>query len=161
MDEKTLAALASSVVAIIIAVVSLATARLNRSLILKAEEKAKRGELVRAKGLEVTDTLLDAIWEVIRSIGNVRSSLRNDSGLDIEDSDANKEWEEIVHKLKVLSRLRFRTAPYLSEELDSQLDRISRMREWELTKSFLDHKERELEEIAKAISAICRKEYLS
>jgi len=160
MDEKIIVALVASFTAIVVALWSVATSGRARSMALRAEERAKRGELVRVKALEAMDTVLDAIWDLIQMIRYFRGAIKYEGGVNWEDPEVIENMEILTTRHTTLGRLRLRMAPYLTPEIDAELSKVLELVRIESQESHLDEVEKKLEDIARSISDLCRKEYL-
>jgi hypothetical protein len=123
MDKSLIPALLAATASIAGAIWSLLTAHRARRNVLRAEEHAKRAELVRVKALEAIDTLLDGLTTLILSVETMCFLMRANVSIDSTPGPM-KDFAEARGKV---TRLRYRFAPYVSDEVLSMIDELVQM----------------------------------
>jgi hypothetical protein len=103
---------------------SLVTAYLSRSLALSAEEKAKRGELVRVKALGAIQIFLDALAELFFVVSGLRFLREHKGGVSMQDPSVQDYMKNLGSSRATLYRLQFTSAPYFTVDLNKQLTDI-------------------------------------
>jgi len=114
--------IAAALVSLVIAVWSLLTAKKSRELALSAEESAKRGELVRIRALEATDSLLCAVADLVSIVGGIGFLVNFAGGISMENESIRNSFKEFGEKRAYIMKLRIQYAPYLTEDLIKHMD---------------------------------------
>ncbi len=122
MSNEVYVALIAAFVSVLSLIWNLATARINRKLVLSAEEIAKRGELVRVKALEAIDSVLEAIAEMVSVVGGLQFLVKNAGGVSMEIESVREGIKNFAEKRSSVMKLRIRCAPYLTEYLIAEMD---------------------------------------
>jgi hypothetical protein len=144
MSDSLTAAVLAAVVSAAGALWAILTAQHARRSVLRAEEHAKRAELVRVKALEAIDTLLDGLTGLILSTETLRFLIQRGH----EDMGPLKDFAEARGKV---TRLRYRFAPYVSDEVVSMIDEVV------LKTQTINHSSSDLESLSSRLRLIASK----
>jgi hypothetical protein len=124
MPDEINVALIAAGVSVAALIWNLATVRVSRSLVLSAEEAAKRSELVRIHALEAVEELLVSVSPMIASVGALLFLEKHGIALDINRSEVQEQIKTIGENRAKIFRLRITSSPYLTEELLNVVDDI-------------------------------------
>lgn len=124
MPPEVLVALIGAGASLILAIWSLVTAKLAKGLALAAEERAKRGEIVRVKSLEAIDGVLSSAAELKNAMGNLLFLQRSGFALSIDNPEIQKQLAKFSEHREILVRVSTTAAPYLSELLINEIKSI-------------------------------------
>ncbi len=163
MNEAYVAIVAAIIAALVSVgslIWNLATTRISRSLVLSAEEAAKRGELVRLHGLKAVDQLLVAVSGMIGAVSGLIFMKKYGIQIDPTRKETQQQIKAIGEERANIRKVRIISAPYLESnlmrEIDVILDATSMV---ELDK--VEELERRLHEFVNKAAQYARSKYLS
>lgn len=122
MDSSIVVAVISAIVSAGGAIWSLSTAQQVRSSQLRAEEQAKRTEIVRIKALEATDQFLIEMTSLIKAVDTFRFLISNNADISAESNI--KQLSNVASARTRVLDLRYRFAPYVAEDLIKYIDEV-------------------------------------
>ena len=117
MSTELITAILAAVVSIGALIWNLSTIKLSRTLVLSAEESAKRSELVRIHALKAVDSTLASIAPMIASFGSLIFLKNHGYSMDITQPEIQKQVKIIGEEKSKLFTLSITAAPYLTNEL--------------------------------------------
>jgi hypothetical protein len=139
---------------------NLATLKISRSLVLSAEEVAKRSELVRTHALKAVDAVLVSIAPMISSFGSLIFLERHGIGIDFTQPEIQKQIKTIGEERSKILTLSITSAPYLTDELLNIVKDILSKTE-SVNFNEIRAIESELQEFVSKLSKYARSKYLA
>lgn len=160
MDKSLIPAVIAAVISVLGALWSFTTAGRVRRNILRAEERAKRSELVRVKALEAVDELLSEVTMLIMNVETMKFLIQTGTTVSIESTPDL--FGNFGKARKQVLMLRYRFAPYVSEVVLSTIDEIGQISEMlNFNEAFLEHFTEKLKSLESKIATDARATYLT
>jgi hypothetical protein len=160
MPKEEIIAIIAAGASLVLAVWSLATAGMSRAIALRAEEKAKRGELVRVNALEVIHTFLVALTGLFLEISTLRWLEVHGVNLTPGSPEFLEHMKNLGNSRETLARLQFTSDLYWTRDVNKKLIDILAVTE-NIDMQNLEVIEKRIREIAESVSEIGRTKYLS
>lgn len=124
MDTGVTIALISSISGIVLAAFSLVTSRHAKSLVLQAEENAKRSEQIRLKATAAGEELLEAFANLIIQMESFLTRMEKYNDYSPSEQIVREYWEPIGESAHRMQHLVYSSAIYTTPEIRESIQSV-------------------------------------